>query len=290
MPDMSPETRRELVRAQRAEITEHHVYRQLAGRASNRRNREVFARIAADEKRHYDLWRSFTGLNVRPDWLLAALYVACARVFGLTFGVKLMEKAEQKAQVDYRLLAGLIPQAAQVADEESAHENELLDLLDDQVLGNVGSIVLGLNDALVELTGALAGLTFAFQDTRLVALTGMITGVAASLSMAASEFLSRRAEAAPHAGRSALFTGLAYLATVALLILPYLLFDDYRLCLGLALATAVMIILLFTFYVAVAKDLPFRRRFLEMAGISLGVAALSFALGILVKRWLGVDV
>jgi len=290
MPDMAPETRRELVRAQRAEITEYHVYRHLARRAGSERNREVFARIAADEKRHYDLWRSLTGLDVRPDWLLVAVYVACARLCGLTFGVKLMEKGEQKAQVDYRFLAGLLPEAAQVAEEERAHEIELLDLLDDAVLGNVGSIVLGLNDALVELTGALAGLTFAFQDTRLVALSGLVTGIAASLSMAASEFLSRRAEGAPRAGRSALYTGLAYVVTVILLILPYLVLADYRACLALALLVAILIILVFTLYLAVAKDLGFRRRFLEMAGISLGVAALSFAIGILVKRWLGVDV
>ena len=57
-----------------------------------------------------------------------------------------------------------------------------------------GSIVLGLNDALVELTGALAGLTLALQDTKLIALTGSITGIAAALSMGASEYLSTKSE------------------------------------------------------------------------------------------------
>jgi hypothetical protein len=35
---------------------------------------------------------------------------------------------------------------------------------------------------------------------------------------------------------------------------------------------------------------PFRRRFLEMTGLSLGVAALSFLIGVVVRTFLGVDV
>jgi vacuolar iron transporter family protein len=40
----------------------------------------------------------------------------------------------------------------------------------------------------------------------------------------------------------------------------------------------------------VARDLPFWRRFAEMAGISLGVAAISFGIGYLVRAVFGVDV
>ena len=44
------------------------------------------------------------------------------------------------------------------------------------------SVVLGISDALIELTGILAGLTFALQDMELIALSGLVTGVAASVS------------------------------------------------------------------------------------------------------------
>jgi VIT1/CCC1 family predicted Fe2+/Mn2+ transporter len=182
-----------------------------------------------------------------------------------------------------------VPEAREVLTDEADHEAVLFEMLDDAVLTSMGSIVLGLNDALVELTGALAGLSFAFQDARLVALSGLVTGIAASLSMASSEYLSQRAEDSPTAVRSALITGLAYIITVALLVAPYLLFDDYRVCLAITLTVAVLIILLFTGYLAVARSVPFRRRFLEMAGLSLGVAALSFGIGVLVKKLLGVE-
>jgi len=51
-----------------------------------------------------------------------------------------------------------------------------------------------------------------------------------------------------------------------------------------------IIILVFNFYISVAKDLPFKQRFFEMAGISLGVAVISFIIGHFVRLFLGVDV
>ena len=56
------------------------------------------------------------------------------------------------------------------------------------------------------------------------------------------------------------------------------------------LVIVVLIIALFNYYISVAKDLKFKSRFLEMACISLGVAALSFVVGLLVKNVLGVDI
>jgi len=150
--------------------------------------------------------------------------------------------------------------------------------------------VLGLNDALVELTGTLAGVSFAFQKASLIALSGLVMGVAAALSMAASAYLSKRADGAKNAGKSSLYTGVAYIITVVVLVLPFFLFTDYVAGIALTLVFAVLAIMLFTFYVSVAKGYDFKRRFAEMAGISLGVAGLSFLVGVLVKWALGVSV
>ena len=158
--------------------------------------------------------------------------------------------------------------------DESIHEKRLLNLIDEDRLRYTGSIVLGLNDALVELTGALAGLTFALQDTKRIAFAGFITGIAASLSMAASEYLSARTDEGPKSAlRASAYTGTAYVITVIFLITPYLIFSNYFVCLAFTLVNALLVILLFNYYISVARDLPFRRRFFEMAAISLGVAA-----------------
>ena len=164
-------------------------------------------------------------------------------------------------------------------------------MLDEERLQYVGSMVLGLNDALVELTGSLAGFAFALQNTRLIALSGLIVGISATFSMASSEFLAARSEGRTDALKSCSYTGIAYLLTVVALIAPYLLFPTGQFIPALIcmLAVVVLIIAGFTYYTSVAQDQPFKRRFLEMAGISITVAVLSFIVGILAKKFLGVD-
>jgi VIT1/CCC1 family predicted Fe2+/Mn2+ transporter len=165
-------------------------------------------------------------------------------------------------------------------------------MLDEERLQYVGSMVLGLNDALVELTGTIAGLSFAMQNTGLVALSGIITGVSATLSMAASNYLAERADNNPNALKSSVYTGVAYLITVALLVLPYLLLPNnlWMVALLCMVAVVALVILGFNYYVSVAKSVPFKRRFLEMVSISMGVAVIAFLIGLLAKALLGVNI
>jgi VIT1/CCC1 family predicted Fe2+/Mn2+ transporter len=288
---ISEEIHKKLLVYQKKEITEYHIYRRLARIVSSPENRRVLENIADDELRHYNEWRSHTQQDVAPDRLSIWKYYLISRIFGFTFGVKLMERGEEVAQHSYARLKETIPEAEDIINDENQHEEALLQLLDEDRLRYTGSMVLGLSDALVELTGALAGLTLALQNTKLIALTGSITGIAAALSMGASEYLSTKAEdTAKKPLRASIYTGVAYLVTVVILIMPYLVLTDYYLCLGCTLAGAVMIIALFNYYISVAKDEPFRRRFFEMAGLSLGVASFSFLMGFLMRMFLGVDI
>jgi VIT1/CCC1 family predicted Fe2+/Mn2+ transporter len=288
---LTEEECRRLLTYQKAEITEHHIYTRLAQMIKSPENRPILEQIAADELRHYHRWREHTRQDVQPDRLKVGWYCLISRVLGFTFGVKLMERGEEGAQDNYASFGAALPEAEEIAREENEHEEALIALLDEERLRYTGSIVLGLNDALVELTGALAGLTFALQSTKLIAMTGAITGVAAALSMAASEYLSTKSEeTAKNPLRAALYTGVAYIITVLVLILPYLVLENYYVCLACTMAAAVLVIGFFNYYVSVAKDLPFRRRFLEMAGLSLGVAALSFGVGFILRAVFGIEV
>jgi VIT1/CCC1 family predicted Fe2+/Mn2+ transporter len=276
---------------QRIEITEHHIYKRLARSIKDSENSRILDQIADDELRHYDDWKKYTQREIKPNMLEVWKYYLISRVLGFTFGIKLMESGEEKAQENYSQLKGKIPDIDKWIHEEEVHEQKLLAMLDEERLRYAGSVVLGLNDALVELTGALAGLTLALQNVKLIALSGLITGIAASLSMAASEYLSTRSEETDKQPvRAAVYTGIAYIVTVTLLVLPYLLIPNYIVDLVITLAVAVLIIAGFNYYISVAKDEPFRPRFLEMAGLSLGVATFSFVIGYLIRLWLGVNV
>ena len=288
---ISQELKEQLLGYQRCEITEHHIYRRLAATIKSPENKKVLEKIAADELRHYHEWKAHTQQDVKPNRFTIWKYFWISRIFGFTFGIKLMERGEEGAQENYGRLQERIPEAAAIARDENEHEQALIDLLDEERLRYTGSIVLGLNDALVELTGALAGLTLALQDTKLIALTGSITGIAAALSMGASEYLSTKSdEDDKDPIKASIYTGSAYVVTVLVLILPYLFLQNYYLCLACTLAAAIAIIGFFTYYISVAKDVPFKRRFFEMAGLSLGVATLSFFIGLVMRTFLGVDI
>lgn len=277
---------------QKAEETATATYSRIAKRLKDENNRKVMTRIASDEKEHANIWKRYTGREVKPSRLKIWWYVFLSYVLGYTFVIRLLETGEYAGAQSLEIMREEIPEVPRIIEQEEEHEKRLTDMLDEERLQYVGAMVLGLNDALVELTGTIAGLTFALGDTRTVAMAGIITGIAATLSMAASNYLAERANNNPHALKASVYTGIAYLITVVLLVLPYLLYPPQMCTAALVtmLATVVLIIAFFNYYISVAKSLPFLKRFVEMVSISLGVAVIAFGIGLLAKEFLGVDV
>jgi len=276
---------------QRNEITENIIYARLAEISKISKHKEILKRISLEEFAHYNVFKEITQKDIKPNNFKILFYVFISQIFGLNFGLRLMEKGEDLAQDVYAALKEIMPQIDKVIQDEKKHETELLDLIEEERLKYVSSVVLGLNDALVELTGALAGFTLALQNTRLVGIVGLITGIAASLSMAASEYLScKQEDTQKNPLKASIYTGFAYVATVVFLITPYLLFKNVFFCLGLALFNALIVILIFTFYISVAKNLSFKKRFFEMAFLSLSIALINFGIGLLIRKVFGIEV
>ena len=289
---LSPAALAVIRKMQQSELTESVIYEKIAAFAKGDENKQTLLRLSREEKAHYLIWKKYTNQEMKPESLKVLKYTMIARTLGFTFAVKLMERGEENAQVEYDLLAREVAESTAIRQQEEEHEQALLAMLDEERLQYVGCMVLGLNDALVELTGSLAGFAFALQNTRLVALSGLIVGISATFSMASSEFLAARSEGRSDALKSCSYTGIAYLLTVIALIAPYLIFPETMFIPALLcmLGMVILIIAGFTYYTSVAQNQPFKSRFLEMALISVGVAVVSFVVGILAKMFLGVDV
>lgn len=295
---------KELKHFQRSELTDYYLYLKLAKREKDDYNKKVLKNIANDELVHYQFWKKVTGVELKPYRWHLWFYYFISVIFGITFGIRLMEKGEDNTQSDYRKYLGKIENIDKLIEDEENHEDALIVSIKEEKLNYVGSMVLGLNDALVELTGTLAGLTFALANSKIVAFSGLITGIAAALSMASSEYLStKQEESQSKALKSALYTGVAYIFTVIFLILPFMLvpgnisfnifglnIPSIFLALLITIGVVILIILGFTFYISVAKNLNFKKRFWEMITISLGVAVLSFLVGYLVKVFLKIEI
>lgn len=280
-----------ILKVQRNELTDHFVYKKLAGLLKKEEHRRILERIAEDELRHYLVFKSLTAEETAPDKFRIFWFFNISRFLGLNFGLKLMEAGEGDAQKAYDGLKDISPELESIIRDEEGHEKEIISLIDEESLKYVSSMVLGLNDALVELTGALAGFTLALNNTRLIGTIGLITGLAASMSMASSEYLStKHEETDKNPFKASIYTGLAYVGTVIALIFPYFLADNVFLALALTLSFALSIMFIFTFYVSVAKGLHFRNRFVEMAVLSLSVAAISFFIGLGVRKVFNIDI
>lgn len=283
---------KQILKFQVNEITEHHIYNNLAISQKKEDNRKILLELSIEELGHYNLLKKYTGQSPKPAKMRIFIYVWIARFLGLTFSLKLMERGEDLAKDAYRnCQGGELEDLQKIADEEEIHEAKLIDLINEEGLNYMGSVVLGLNDALVEFTGALAGYAFALQNSKLVALTGAITGIAAALSMAASEYLSTRAEKDKNknALKAAFYTGIAYVITVTILILPFVLLTNVYQALGICLVGALIVIAIFNYYYSVVKTESFKRRFTEMAIISMGIAAISFFIGYALRLFTGIS-
>ncbi len=284
-------TKRKLLSAQRAEITEHFIYEKLSLSTKDPHNKGILKRISSDELEHHNVWKEYTGEDVKPDRLKIWVYYLISRILGLTFGIKLMERGEEQAQETYQEISKVVPAAKDIAREEDEHEKQLIGLIDEERLKYTGDIVRGMNVALVELTGVLAGLTLAIPNTRLILTVGLITGIAMTLSLASTEYLATRTgEGIRSPFKAVVYAGLANIFTVLFLVFPYFIFTNIYFSLGLMLLNAIIVIFLFSFYISVAKDISFKTRFPEMVLISLGVAALAFGIGLLARIFLHVEI
>ena len=284
-----------LLALQKMEATEAEVYRRLAMMQSDPVNKAILEGIALEEERHEVFISEMTGRVVSPNRFQVMKQIILARIFGFTFSIMMMESKENNIASEYRDL-GL----DDIAEEEEVHEENMISMLDEERIRYSGSIVLGMSDALIELTGALAGLTFALKDLNLVALAGLVTGIAAAFSMGASEYLSSRAEKREvSAVKSAFFTWISYLLTVILLISPYLIIngegsghfglENHVVALIGTFIIGLVIVGVFNFYTSVVERVSFSARFMEMVGILGAVSLISYVIGVALGATLGVS-
>jgi len=148
------------------------------------------------------------------------------------------------------------------------------------------SIILGMHDAIVSLTGLIAGLFFAFTDSNIIIISCIISSITASISMGAANYLAVRTTNRRHALRSAIHTAAAYMATCALLIFPFFIFNERAIILSATIFMAVLII--FGFNLFFYRDGRFWKQFFEMFSICTLVSIIAFFIGEIASKFFGI--
>ncbi|MDD2887107.1 MAG: VIT1/CCC1 family protein [Aliarcobacter sp.] len=277
---------------QQNEINDHTIYKILASYQSDENNKKIFEKISKEEKFHYDFWVKITKQEIKAQRFVVLWFVFLVKVFGTSFALKSLEKREAGSEEFYKELFEIYPEAQRIYKQETEHEFELIEMLNDKKLLYAGAIVLGMNDALVELTGTLSGIALAFDKSLVVGLTGLIMGIAASLSMAGSAYFEAKENPSEDIKplTYSLYTGVSYILTTALLVGPFFIFETMAYSLIMMFICAFIAILSYNFYISVAKDLNFTTRVIQMSAITFGVALISFGIGYVVKFYFGIEI
>lgn len=266
---------------QKEEMTHHKLYLELSKLIKQKKNKKILEEISFDELGHYNILKTITKKDIEPDHFKIKSYIWIARTLGISFAIRKLEKNEEQLVKSYSNVK--LKQVEKIIKEGEMHEEKLMSILYDEKVEYAGAIVLGLNDALIELTGAMAGLVNALQSTKLAGITGLIIGAAAAPSMAASSYFAFKEEVKSGEDKSpikaAVYTGLAYVFTVFLLIFPFFLTKNMFIALGAMLLLAIMSVAVYTYYISIAKNQEFWPRFWEMVILKFAVVSLAFAIG-----------
>lgn len=153
----------------------------------------------------------------------------------------------------------------------------------------LSSIILGLNDALVEMLGCLIGYTITIDNSFHIGIIGLITGISACLSMSASEFLSSRYVLNKNPFKASLYVGISYLICVLLMVFPFFIFSKYLACILVFIVFSIIIII-FNYFISKFRKESFIKNLSLMYLLSLFVFFISFFISIFINSGLNVNI
>lgn len=278
------------------ELFDSKLYFKLAARERKEANRRLLQELASVEKRHYEFWTNLVGKRVKlgiRERIKLAIIVALARLLGKTFTIKLLEGREASTVKEYEMAAAsldedLLEALRRIIKEEQSHELELANRLEETVVKQLGSIALGISDAIVELTGVLLGFAGYTQSPLQAAVGGFIVGVSAALSMSAAAYAQAKHEVGRSPAAHAAYTGAFYMLTVFILLAPLLLGLPLITAVPASIVLAMTLIALLSFYSSVVLERGFLRDFIESASVVMVVALVSYGIGSVARELVGV--
>lgn len=291
---VNPDLERLAAESAQDEYADRTLYLALSRRERNPNFKKALENIANGEQSHYEFWKTYApNVKVSAKRLRTYFIVLIRLVLGLTFTLKFMERHEGKLHERYRILAEAIPVADKIRfqammESEENQEGLLIGKIQEDRVKYMSFIVLGLADAVVEISGIHAGSLGLYGRTELAGLAGIIAGMAASIAMGTAAYAQAKQGFQGSAKWSAIYTGVSYMITAVFLATPYFLTRNMVGALATSLIVGVILVAAMTFYDTVISARPFKRQFGEIAGIILAASLVLFVAGTLAGQYLGI--
>lgn len=280
------------------EYTDHLVYKRLAasGRTKDPKLKDILTKLSNAEYKHYQYWKKYTeDSKIHPSMFTVYLTLFLRYLLGVTFAVKYLERHEDVVVKQYKSVSHLIPESDktgfdEMVADEIEHEETFLNQTEGKYLKYISFIVLGLADAIVEISGIHAGSLGIYNKTELAGLAGVVAGAAASIAMASAAYAQAKQGFQGSASISAVFTGISYFVNAIVLATPYFLTKVMTIALGTSITLAIIIVAFISYYNSIISDANFLRDFGELAGIMLGASAALFVFGLVIRSIFGITI
>jgi VIT1/CCC1 family predicted Fe2+/Mn2+ transporter len=296
---LSTKTLREVaIEGGKDELTDHAVYKRLStlGVGRNREFNKTLAKLAATELGHYEFWKKYApDEEIKANRLGVFLAILVKLILGTTFAVRYLERNETNVIRRYKSVAHMIPpedteRFQLMLNDEEEHEKGFELQIQGGLVLYISFVVLGIADAVVEISGIHAGSLGIYNSTRLAGLAGVVAGGAASIAMASAAFAQAKQGFQGSARVAAVYTGISYFATAVVLASPYFFTETMTLALGASLFLAVLLVAFNSFYSTVISGKSFSRDFLSITGVMFGATLALYILGIVIRYVFGISV
>ncbi|RUM60362.1 MAG: rubrerythrin family protein [Persephonella sp.] len=191
-----------------AEINDYITYRELAKATKDKELKEIFEKISLMELEHSKFWKSILRKNKveipkeKVNSFRLKLLKFLSKFINPIFIISFLEAGESNAVKSYYqflnedfLNDGDKEKLKKIMVDELEHESIFEKEAEKFGISNIRDFILGMNDGLVEILGVITGMSAVYINNPLmVAMSGLIVGVAGSLSMGIGAFISVKSQ------------------------------------------------------------------------------------------------
>ena len=277
----------------REEAIHREVYRILSERESDPWRKRILVRLHKIESEHVSIYSRISGTKtVYVDWRVVRALVILKSLIGTELVIKIMENRESRMESIIRANLAHYGKSVKAVLASERNEDKLKSkmLLFSPVLSNIRDVVFGMNDGLVEIVAAVAGIGAALQTPVLVLVAGMIVAISGTLSMAGGAYLSTdyqntiektRGKDFKYMSpiRSAAYVGISYIIGAMFPLMPFIFGIGGYHGIAISILLTALVLVFSSALISIIGNKPVVRRIATTLLITLGIAAITILLG-----------
>ncbi|MEM3854939.1 MAG: VIT1/CCC1 transporter family protein [Conexivisphaerales archaeon] len=188
------------------ELRDQMLYIELARSVRDNDAKKRLTELSKVEESHSKFFLNLlkgsgTSIPKAPSKVKVKIEALLMRLLGFNLMMKLFEEREASTVVNYLKLfnerglsEGDKDTLKSIVKDEMEHESFFAEKSSMSIVENLRDVLFGMNDGLVELLAAVSGLAGAYERSILVAITGLVIGIAGALSMSVGAYVSTKSE------------------------------------------------------------------------------------------------